>query len=176
MKDKTRLTIDDRINLQAAIAKGNSLKDICKLLKKNRTTIYRELTHYYIVKESRQSCSHCSKLQYCRDNGIVFPRPLKACPDFIPARCEKNKKFPYVCNGCYMNSHCYNTKRYYDCTKAEVMSLQNRVSTRKRNFFLRIKYPLLIGLFLRLSKRKVKAFIMSTFLTLYCKRYARKEQ
>jgi len=132
MKNKTRLTIDDRINLQAAIAKGNSLKDICKLLKKNRTIIYRELTHYYFVKESRQTCSHCSKLQYCRDNGIVFPRPLKTCPDFIPIRCEKNKRFPYVCNGCYMNSRCYNTKRYYDCTKAEAMSLQNRVSTRKR--------------------------------------------
>lgn len=132
MKNKTRLTIDDRINLQAAIVKGNSLRDICKLLKKDRTTIYRELTHYYIVKESNHSCSHCSKMQFCRDNGIVFPRPLKACPDYIPRRCEKNKKFPYVCNGCYMNSQCHHSKRYYDCTKAEAMSLQNRVSTRKR--------------------------------------------
>lgn len=132
MKKKTRLTIDDRINLQAAIAKGTSLSDVCKLLKKNRTTIYRELTTYYIVKEARKTCSHCSKLQYCRDNGIVFPTNLKACPDFVSIRCQKNKKYPYVCNGCYMNFQCHNNKRYYDCMKAEVMSLNNRVSTRKR--------------------------------------------
>ena len=132
MKKKTRLTIDDRINLQAAIAKGTSLKDVCKLLKKNRTTIYRELTTYYIVKESRKSCSHCSKLQYCRDNGIVFPTHLKACPDFVPIRCKRHKKYPYVCNGCYMNARCRNDKRFYDCVKAEAMSLKNRVTTRKR--------------------------------------------
>ena len=45
MKDKTRLTIDDRINLQAALAKGTSLRDVCKLLMKHRTTIYRELSN-----------------------------------------------------------------------------------------------------------------------------------
>lgn len=132
MKKKTRLTIDDRINLQAAIAKGTSLSDVCKLLKKNRSTIYRELTTYYIVKEARKTCSHCSKLQYCRDNGIKFPTNLKACSDFVPIICQKNKKYPYVCNGCYMNFQCHNSKRYYDCTKAEAMSLNNRVTTRKR--------------------------------------------
>lgn len=31
-----------------------------------------------------------------------------------------------------MNFQCHNNKRYYDCMKAEVMSLNNRVSTRKR--------------------------------------------
>ena len=77
MNNKTRLTLDDRINLQAAIAKGTSLRDVCKLLKKNRTTIYRELTKYYILKEARHSCSHCSRLQFCRDNGVVFPSRLK---------------------------------------------------------------------------------------------------
>ena len=55
MKSKTRLTLDDRINLQAAITKGTSLRDVCKLLKKNRTTIYRELNKYYVIKESRKA-------------------------------------------------------------------------------------------------------------------------
>ena len=132
MNNKTRLTLDDRINLQAAIAKGTSLRDVCKLLKKNRTTIYRELTKYYILKEARHSCSHCSKLQFCRDNGVVFPSRLKACPDFASIVCKKIKKYPYVCNSCFMKERCYNEKRYYDCTKAEMMSLKNRVSTRKR--------------------------------------------
>lgn len=132
MKKKTRLTIDDRINLQAAITKGTSLKDVCKLLKKNRTTIYRELTQYYIVKAARKSCSHCSNLQFCRENKVTYPKHQKECPNFDSIRCSILKRYPYVCNNCHIKLNCYNDKRYYDCTKAEAMSLKNRVSTRKR--------------------------------------------
>ena len=139
MKSKTRLTLDDRINLQAAITKGTSLRDVCKLLKKNRTTIYRELNKYYVIKESRKGCSHCSKQQFCRDNGIVHPRNVKVCPEFIPFRCFTLRKYPYVCNGCYMKANCYHDKHYYDCTKAEAMSLKNRVTTRKRKMLSKEK-------------------------------------
>ncbi len=132
MKKKARLTIDDRINLQAALAKGTSLKDVCKLLKKNRTTICREINNYCYIKSFSKSCSHCSKLQFCRENGIVFPKHKKACPDYEELKCFRLKKYPYVCNGCYLNKYCKNDKHYYDCTKAEAMSLNNRVSTRKR--------------------------------------------
>jgi IS30 family transposase len=131
MKKKTRITIDNRINLQAAIAKGISLHSVCKLLKKNRTTIYRELTHYYYVKTGTQSCSHCVKFQKCRENGYIRKGQDK-CLEFEALRCDKLKKYPYVCNGCNLLRYCKNDKRYYDCSKAEAMSLQNRVSTRKR--------------------------------------------
>ena len=132
MKKKPRLTIDDRINLQAAIAKGSSLNEVCKLLKKNRTTIYRELTNYYTLKASRKSCAHCSKADFCKENGVVMERHIGSCPDFQGIRCYKLKKFPYVCNTCNIKISCYNDKRYYDCSKAEAMSLQNRISTRRR--------------------------------------------
>lgn len=132
MKKKTRLTFDDRINLQAAIAKGISLRDACKLLKKNRTTIYRELTHYYYVKTFTQSCAHCVKEEECRKNKYETRIGKPKCPEFEAIRCEKIKKYPYVCNGCSLNSYCKHDKRYYDCSKAEAMSLNNRVSTRKR--------------------------------------------
>lgn len=132
MKNKTRLTIDDRINLQAALAKGTSLRDVCKLLKKHRTTIYRELINYSYVKCVAKTCSHCSKLQFCRENGIVIPKGIKECPQYEGLRCFRLKKYPYVCNGCYLSKNCRNDKHYYDCSKAETMSLKNRVSTRKR--------------------------------------------
>ena len=132
MKKKTRITIDDRINLQAAITKGMSLSDVCKLLKKNRTTIYRELKHYYVLKASLKNCYRCSRYQFCLDNGIAIPKYLKGCSDFDPVICKKIKRYPYVCNGCYLKDKCFNEKRYYDCSKAEIMSLKNRVSTRKR--------------------------------------------
>ncbi len=132
MKKKARLTIDDRINLQAAIAKRTSLKDVCKLLKKNRSTIFRELTNYSYVKSIAKSCSHCSKLQFCRENGIVFPKHMKECPDYEGMKCLRLKKYPYVCNNCYLANGCRNDRHYYDCLNAESMSLKNRVTTRKR--------------------------------------------
>ena len=132
MKKKTRITIDDRINLQAAIAKGISLTSVCKLLKKNRTTIYRELTHYYYVKTSTQSCSHCARLEQCKKEQYIRRPKHEKCKDFEAIRCDKLKRYPYVCNGCNILRYCKNDKRYYDCSKAEAMSLQNRISTRKR--------------------------------------------
>ena len=137
MKKKTRITIDDRINLQAAIAKGISLQSVCKLLKKDRTTIYRELTHYYYVKVGTQSCSHCVKNEKCRKEGYITRKRHAKCLEFEATRCDKIKKYPYVCNGCNLNQFCKNDKRYYDCTKAEAMSLKNRVSTRKRKLLSR---------------------------------------
>lgn len=151
MKNKTRLTIDDRINLQAAIAKKHSMIRICKILKKNRSTIYRELTKYSYVRSISKTCSHCSKMIFCRENGIVIPKCMKECPDYQGIKCHKLQSFPYVCNGCMNTFRCRNDKYYYDCLKAEAMSLKNRVATRKRkllsqseiSFINRIVTPLI---------------------------------
>lgn len=132
MKEKARITIDDRINLQAALAKGTTLKNVCKLLRKHRTTIYRELINNSYIKSARRTCSHCSKLQFCRENGIVIPKGMKECPDYDGLICPRLRKYPYVCNGCYLSQHCRIDKRYYDCSKAEAISLKNRITTRKR--------------------------------------------
>ena len=152
MKDKTRLTIDDRINLQAALTKGTSLKDVCKLLKKHRTTIYRELVNYSTIKSVAKTCSHCSKLQFCRENGVINYK--KECPEYDGLRCFKLKKYPYVCNGCYLYAHCRNDKHYYDCSKAEAMSLKNRVSTRKRKLLTKEEILKINGIVSPLIKDK----------------------
>ena len=137
MKKRTRMTIDDRINLQAAIFKGVALRDVCKLLKKDRTTIYRELHNLYYIKVGTKSCSHCSKMQYCREHKIIMPRGIKSCPNYVGFKCLKLKHYPYVCNGCSLNGCCYNDKYYYDCTKAQAMSLSNRVGLRKKRLITR---------------------------------------
>ena len=40
---KKRLDHDGRINLQAGMAKGLLLRDVASMLKKSRSTIYREI-------------------------------------------------------------------------------------------------------------------------------------
>ena len=56
---KKRLDHDDRINLQAGIAKGYSLRKIAEILGKSRSTIYREIIKNCYYKDCRHTFSHC---------------------------------------------------------------------------------------------------------------------
>ena len=130
MKQKKRLTVDDRINLQACIAKNLSWKETSKILKKNRSTIYRELKNYFTIRDGRHSCVHCVKYDYCKEIGIVVHQGINyEC--FEPAYCSKLGHFPFVCNNCENKNKCNREKRYYDCINAENRSRGNRVGTRK---------------------------------------------
>ena len=122
---KVRLMHDDRINLQAAIAKGYSLEQCSRLLGKSRSTIYREIINNCYYKPCRHTCYHCSKL--CLDKP---PFVRGECPDFNAFRCRRWKRFPYTCNGCENASICSNLKRYYDCVDAESSSQKKRVEPR----------------------------------------------
>ena len=56
---KKRLDHDDRINLQAGIAKGYLLRKIAEILGTSRSTIYREITNNCYYKDCRHTCNHC---------------------------------------------------------------------------------------------------------------------
>ena len=131
---KARITLDDRINIQAALEKSIGLDELSKLIKKNRSSIYRELHNYCILKPSnRKSCFFCLKMEECRENGVFLETMTKyKCSDYVPFKCPKLNKYPYVCNGCSFSEHCHRNKRYYNCTKAETLSRENRITTRKR--------------------------------------------
>lgn len=122
---KERLSIYDRINLQAAIKKNFSLKECARLLKKNLSTIYREINNNLIIKEGRKSCSHCQK------NCDKKSRYINGCcQDFIPVKCKEWNKFPYTCNNCEKTHFCWHFKRYYDCIDANDRSTTNRIAPR----------------------------------------------
>lgn len=128
---KKRLTIDNRINLQACIAKNLTWKETTRIVKKDRTTIYRELKNYFIVRDGKHTCQHCKNYDFCKDNGVVVgSMPESKC--FDPIICKRLNHFPFVCNNCENNKKCNREKRYYDCVKAENRALSNRVGTRKR--------------------------------------------
>ena len=58
---KKRLDHDDRINLQAGMAKGLSLRDVALVLKKSRSTIYREIANSARCLDCKHTCARCSK-------------------------------------------------------------------------------------------------------------------
>ena len=131
MKQKQRLTVDDRINLQACIAKNISQSETCKIIKKNRSTVYRELKNYSNIRDGIHSCHHCQKKDFCEENGVVTANMPKNQPCFVPIFCHFLCKYPFVCNNCENKKKCNREKRFYDCINAENRSLKNRIGTRK---------------------------------------------
>ena len=131
--EKSRITIDNRINIQAGIEKGYNLRKLCDLVKKNRATIYRELHNYSYHKYiDRHGCCYCSKREYCEENGVYTNLVAwRNCKEFDKIQCKRLKRFPYVCNGCLKAKHCPYDRIYYDCAKAHTLSLRNRILTRK---------------------------------------------
>jgi IS30 family transposase len=122
---QAKLGLDDRINLQAAIAKNLSLKEAAKLLKKSRSTIYREIVNNCYYKEGRHSCAHCQKQCQVKDR---FKKG--ACEQFQARSCHRWKKFPYTCNGCEKSNYCRQEKRYYNCIEAHNRSELNKKVSR----------------------------------------------
>ena len=83
MKEKKRLGHDDRINLQAAIAKGLTLAQAAKLLGKSRYAAYWEIVNNTTAKDCRHTCSHRTKScpQGKRPPAWVWPN--KGSPKFL---------------------------------------------------------------------------------------------
>lgn len=127
MKEKKRLGHDDRINLQAAIAKGLTLAQAAKLLGKSRSTVYREIVNNATVRDCRHTCSHCRKSCLGEDRP---PMPGGRCPLFEARECERWKAWPYCCNGCPESQYCTDRKRRYDCVDADALSIRNRHAPR----------------------------------------------
>lgn len=123
MKEKKRIGHDDRINLQAAIAKKWTLAQTARLLRKSRSTVYREILNNAVVKDCRHTCSHCRKS--CPQSQRP-PFQRGRCPLFEACECERWRSWPYCCNGCPESRYCAERKRYYDCVDADSLSTRKR--------------------------------------------------
>ena len=121
---KTRLEQDDRINLQAGIAKGRTLAEIAGALGKSRSTIYREIINNCVYRDCRHTCAHCKR--HCTADQRAGKFDRGQCKDFAASECPRWGKFPYACNGCAEAQFCSERKRYYDCAEAEALSQKSR--------------------------------------------------
>ncbi len=122
--EKKRLERDDRINLQAGIAKGHPLARIAKALGKDRSTAYREIVSNCTCRDCRHTCAHCKKGCPAPERASKFA--LGRCEDFAARECGRWRRFPCICSGCPEARHCADRKRYYDCIEAEDSSQRGR--------------------------------------------------
>lgn len=103
------------------------LEKTAKIVHKNKSSVYREITTNCYYKEGHRTCSHCAKI--CKEYKNYFGN----CADFVPRSCLKWKKFPYTCNKCGIRVSCKSRKRYYDCTEAHEISKRNNSLNHKRS-------------------------------------------
>ena len=122
--EKKRLDHDDRINLQAGMAKGHTLARIAKDLGKSRSTVHREIISNCTYRDCRHTCAHCKKR--CDEPSRAAKFDRGRCAEFAAGECPRWRKFPYTCNGCPEAQFCRGLKRYYDCIDADESSERRR--------------------------------------------------
>lgn len=127
------MTLSDRIFIEQALASHESFKNIAAVLKKDPSTISKEIRKHRIFKKGshynlKNNCaflSSCNHFRICdgKSCNYLCKRSktcdcTKRCPDFIPYLCSKLTKPPYVCNGC-SNHACRHDKYYYRAKDAD---------------------------------------------------------
>lgn len=105
------LTYEEREYIEVGLTKGKNFAQIAKEIKKDRTTIMREVQKRKFKKvpskfnnsenlcKNRRECQmfNCNKKKECYEEEI----------------CEKLNRVPYVCNGCEKKTTCRKIKYYY---------------------------------------------------------------
>lgn len=127
------MTLSDRIFIEQSLAGHCSFKDIASVLKKDPSTISKEVRKHRTLKEGshyglKNNCallSSCQSARICVGklcNGLCRHSKVcdctKHCARFTPFVCPVLKKPPYVCNGC-SNHACRHDKYYYRAKDAD---------------------------------------------------------
>lgn len=127
------LTLSDRIFIEQSLADHCSFKDIASVLKKDPSTISKEVRKHRTLKEGSHYGlkNNCALLSSCQSARICVGKLCndlcrhskvcdctKHCAEFTPFVCPVLKKPPYVCNGC-SNHACRHDKYYYRAKDAD---------------------------------------------------------
>lgn len=142
------ITYEDRMEIENLLHNGKSFGAIAKSLKKDRSTISREIKKYSITEKSGygvngyNACIHkpnCTKMHVCSNKCIKQSiKYCKACnqcndncPDFEEQVCAMRFKPPYVCNSCQEKSKCTLEKTIYSAMKAQTLAEKHISESRK---------------------------------------------
>lgn len=127
------MTLDDRIYIEKCLDKNMSFKDIAKFLRKDPTTISKEVKKSRVHQQKNSHAVAPNDCIYKRDchlqNVCNHPIPCskrcslcascnKRCGKYTPGTCKSLDMPPFVCNGCAKKFQCRMDKYYYRATAA----------------------------------------------------------
>ena len=120
--NQKHLTLEQRVQIEQFLNQNYSFKDIGRLLKKDPTTISKEVRKHRTEKVIH-SFNKCSKKDTCTKKNACnssCSKPCKnckicniECDEFEPIICKNLQIPPYVCNGCSQKYTCRTNRLYY---------------------------------------------------------------
>jgi IS30 family transposase len=128
------MILSERKDIELSLKEGKSFKEIGRILKKDCTTISKEVRYHLIERKSGSwghgynACVHrfgCKKSLLCKQPNCKIKRCsfCKFCNDFcdiyVEEICKKLYKPPYVCNGCDILQKCTLRKKLYIAKNAQ---------------------------------------------------------
>jgi IS30 family transposase len=130
-------TYEERLELQKFLKESLSFKEISRRLRKNPTTISRELRKYSSEIASGYPgypYNACRKRFTCRSKGVCGKSCTRkseiycklctscnsGCPEFLEEVCTARFRVPYVCNACDTLGKCTLIKNIYDAERAHI--------------------------------------------------------
>jgi IS30 family transposase len=146
MYNKTnRLTLSDRISIEAGLYAGRTLKQIALEIYKHPTTVSRELrnnrTHVPGEKPFGKDCRHAAECKRTALCGIPNCKARCArcfkfncrssCGNYDNSTCAKLEKPPYVCNTCQTRRKCRAARAYYSAKQADAANHRRNSEARK---------------------------------------------
>ena len=139
--NNTRLTLSDRVSIEAGLYAHKTFKEIAKETGKHPSTISREIRsnrtlisgekpygkdcHYTIGCKTKKICGKASCIMLCARCHKYDCRTT--CPRYDNSPCCKLDKPPYVCNICERRRKCRADRAYYSAKQADAVA-QRRYS------------------------------------------------
>ena len=147
--DQKHLTLSDRITIEKGLNSSLSFAEFAKQVRKDPTTISKEVRRHSKVKEfngygsipcqaNEDIHSRCSHKHVCGDKNCDLLcrncrsfRCSEVCKEYQPQQCPRLKKAPYVCNGCGKRTNCRMDKKIYSSKYADDCYRELLVSSRE---------------------------------------------
>lgn len=134
--NQKHLTLSDRTYIEQELVQGSSFKSIALNLRKDPSTIAKEVKRSRIIENSEKpgymwkchSCINfgdCYRKSICGDwckwrcRNCYKKNPTTICHDYVAWNCDQTNKAPYVCNACDKYKWCPLKKALYNAAKAQ---------------------------------------------------------
>ena len=140
------LRIEERIIIEYGLDENYSLKEIAEKIRKDPTTISKEIKRSRFLKTSKRkekdllSCENrknCTKTNLCNSKcgksckKCTFINCYRTCNEYSIKKCSKLNRYPYVCNGCSTLTTCNGEKNFYKAKVADAKYKEQLVSSRE---------------------------------------------
>lgn len=149
--NQKHLTLSNRTYIKQELLQKNTFSSIGDVLHKDPSTISKEVKRYYKTVPAKYSykCNLCKHYKDCdlMSKELKCPRysshcsfyckkcyrrtVIDYCPYFLPYKCDKTNKPPYVCNYCEDYKSCPLDKKIYDAAYVQRQYEKNLYNSRK---------------------------------------------